>query len=78
MPTIYRYQGRIWQGGFARWETDTVPALIGELFWLMRHGTWCASPEWPRLIFGFGRMWYDGPHWHLNLGLFSVSIPASI
>jgi hypothetical protein len=74
LPTIYRHQGHWWHGDFGKWESDTNLKLIRELFWLICHGTWYAGWNWPQLVFGFGRMWFNGPHWHLNLGVFSVSL----
>jgi len=77
MPTIYRYQGRWWHGGFKAFPEETAWSLLKELAWLLRHGEWCAGWEGSQLIFGFGRMWYDGPHWHLNVGVASISLSAN-
>jgi hypothetical protein len=73
-PTIYRYEGRWWHGGLDRHGLRDDAWLIADLWWLMRHGEWCTGWNWPKLVFGFGRSWYDGSIWHLNLGIWSVSL----
>lgn len=74
-PTIYRYQGRWWHGGLGpRWHEESNWKLAKELFWLLRHGTFYACWQWPQLIFGAGRDWYDGPIWFLHVGVFSVDL----
>lgn len=75
MPTIYRYEGRVWHGGFDQhgnlggWKN-----MIRELLWLLRHGQWDAGWNWPELVFGVGRTWYDGPIWFANFGVWSFSL----
>ena len=76
IPSIYRYQKRWWHGGFKIFETDTTWHLIRELFWLIRHGKWCIGWNWPELIFGFSRMYYDGPNWALHAGVVSISLSS--
>lgn len=73
-PTIYRYEGRWWHGGMHRWDSDTAWSLTRELFWMLRHGTMRACWQWPKLVFGIGRGWYDGPFWFVHFGVFTVDL----
>lgn len=75
LPSIYRNQGRWWHGGFdmhgnegGRWSA------VQEFFWIVRHGKFRACWQWPELIFGIGRTWYDGPIWFAHLGIFSIDL----
>lgn len=76
LPTIYKYKGRRWHGGFKVFDSDTRISLLLELLCLIKKGKWCYGWNWPELIFGCSRMWYDGPHWNLNLGVLSISLSS--
>lgn len=51
-------------------------SLWREVMWLLRHGRWVACRNTRPLIFGLCRIWYDGPHWGLHLGWWSISVSA--
>jgi hypothetical protein len=76
-PSIYRYKGSWWHGGFSQhgnfggWRN-----MLSEFVWLVRHGRWYFGWNWPELVFGIGRDWYDGPIWFLNAGVFSVNLAS--
>lgn len=72
IPKLYR--GRWWWGGLSMWETDTYSGLVCEFFWLLRHGEFHTGWQWPELLFGVGRDWYDGPIWFAHFGFFSVDL----
>lgn len=48
-----------------------------EIRWLIRHGVWMISRNTRPLIFGAGRIWYDGPIWFLHIGWLSISLSTS-
>jgi hypothetical protein len=48
--------------------------LFIEFFWLCRYGKFRVARNWPVLIFGCGRVWYDGPGWFVHCGLFSIDL----
>lgn len=82
LPKLYRYEGRWWHGGIAQigWRDGFKPGCLDyarEIVWLARNGRLCCGWNWPELVFGAGRDWYDGPIWFLNAGVFGVSLSAS-
>lgn len=58
----------------AEFDVLGTHGLVGELIWLARNGDWSWARNTMPLIFGGGRFWYDGPHWFLHLGWWSVSL----
>lgn len=82
LPTLYRYEGRWWHGGITPigWiegHAVTWRDYVREIVWLARNGRFCFGWNWPQLVLGAGRDWYDGPIWFLNAGIFGVSLSAS-
>jgi hypothetical protein len=74
-PSIYRYQGSWWHGGFdQQGNNGGWRNMLHEFGWLLRHGKVHSCWQWPQLIFGIGRTWYDGPIWFAHLGIFSVDL----
>ena len=71
--SLYRYQGRWWHGELYRGYAAT-DKIWRELFWLLRHGKYHACWQWPQLIFGADRTWYDGPIWFIHAGIFSIDL----
>lgn len=68
LPSIYRFQGRWWYGGFnsgCPWAT---------FWWMLWNGKYSACWQWPELVFGFGSGWYDGPYYFIHCGFFSVDL----
>lgn len=55
-------------------DTEGSKSLLHELFWLLRNGQFNTCLQWPELIFGVGRTWYDGPIWYIHLGIFSIDL----
>lgn len=70
MKTILKVK---WMGGIERHFEGDV-GLCRELWWLIRHGKFRACWQWPELVFGAGRVWYDGPGWYVHFGFFSVDL----
>lgn len=62
------------------WEFDQAGNIggarnmLGEFLWFVRNGSWCWGVNWPDMIVGAGRLWYDGPHWFAHFGPIGVSL----
>jgi len=68
------YQGKLWHGGLWRYGLKQDAWVINELWDLIRTGKYHFGWQWPELVFGAGRDWYDGPIWYLHLGICSLTI----
>jgi hypothetical protein len=74
-PSIYRnLDGGWWHGGFDRCGMLDDVWMVEELWWLLWHGKFWFDWRWPKLFFGMGRTWYDGPIWYIFCGFFSVEV----
>lgn len=59
------------------WDGCGSRSLFREFIWLARNGSWSWCRNTRPLIFGAGRIWYDGPHWFAHLGWWSLSLECS-
>lgn len=64
----------LWLEWHCLWDGGGSKNLFLELVWLVRNGERIWWRNTNPLIFGAGRLWYDGPHWFLHLGWWSVSL----
>lgn len=68
------YQGKWWWGGWNRHGLKPNAWVIGEFVWMVFNGKWSACWQWPELLFGIGRDWYDGPIYYIHGGFFTVEL----
>jgi hypothetical protein len=50
---------------------EPQPAIVEALESLLDDAK---AGNWPQLVFGAGRTWYDGPIWSLRCGVFSIDL----
>jgi hypothetical protein len=74
MPTVSRYDGRLWHGGFDECANRRL------FFRLLERGAIRVYWRWPKFVFGIGCDLCDGPIYgpvyFFHCGIFSVLLSA--